>query len=130
MPKEEGPLEYQRRSRDTKSAAQRINLDYLKRTAFLVLLRRKAAWIAVAASLAAGIPIVLGIAGGKKALLPGPLSGSHAMFQERCEQCHTQSFAAVPDTACKACHDGPAHPAKTIDTARLDASPRCAECHV
>jgi hypothetical protein len=130
MPKEEGPLEYQRRIRDTKSAAQRLDLNYLKRPAFLILLRRRITWIAVAAALLACIPVVLGIAGGKKAILPGPLSPAHAMFQERCEVCHSQSFSTVPDAACKTCHDGSAHPAKSIDTAHLDAAPRCSECHV
>lgn len=130
MAKEEKPLEYQRRIRDTKRIAQRLNLDYLKRPGVVALLRHRLTWLLVAASLAAGIPLVLGIAGGKKALLSGPVSTPHAIFQDRCEVCHTRAFAGVPDTACKACHDGPPHPAKTIDTARSNEAPRCAQCHV
>lgn len=130
MAKEEKPLEYQRRSRETKSTAQRIDLDYLKRQSWFAVLRRRVTWITVAAAIAAGVPLVFGVGGSKQALLPGPLSHSHTLFQSRCEVCHTQSFHTVADTACKACHDGAPHPAKSIDTMRPAAAVACAECHV
>ena len=60
----------------------------------------------------------------------GPLSDAHAMFEKKCEVCHTQSFGGVPDEACGQCHDGAAHPAKSIDLARPTAAVRCAECHL
>ena len=41
MAKEEKPLEYQRRIRDTKGVAQRLDLDYLKRPARLLLQRKR-----------------------------------------------------------------------------------------
>ena len=41
MAKDDKPLEYQRRFRDTKSVAQRLDLDYLKRPAMLSLLRKR-----------------------------------------------------------------------------------------
>jgi hypothetical protein len=130
MAKEEKPLEYQRRSRNTKGVAQRIDLDYLKRPAWDVVLRRRVTWIAIAAAAAAGIPLVLGVAGAKRALLPGTLSTAHGLFENRCEVCHAQRFAVVADSSCKTCHDGAPHPAKSFDTARADAAPACAECHV
>ncbi len=130
MAKEEKPLEYQSRERDTKWVAQRQALDYLKRPGVLALLRRRITWGLIAAAVLAGIPIVLGLAGGKQVLLSGPVSPAHALFVNRCEACHARAFARVPDTACEACHDGPAHPAKSIDTVQLRQAPACADCHV
>jgi hypothetical protein len=130
MAKEEKPLEYQGRERDTKGVAQRLALDYLKHPVFLAVLRPRVAWGLVALAALAGIPLILGVAGGKQALLSGPVSTSHAFFVDRCESCHTKAFARVPDVACKACHDGPAHPAKSIDTAQSRTQPQCASCHV
>jgi hypothetical protein len=130
MAKEEKPLEYQRRERTTKWLAQRLDLSYRNRPAFLRVLRRRVAWIAVAASAVAAIPMVMGVAAGKRALLTGPVSSSHQIFLDRCEVCHRKAFTTVPDAACVACHDGPAHPAKTIDTALLRTSTACADCHM
>ena len=42
------PLEYQRRLRDTKGVAQRLDLSYLKRPALLALLRRRLIWVSCA----------------------------------------------------------------------------------
>jgi len=130
MTKEEKPLEYQGRDRDTKWVAQRLALDYLKRPALLALWKARTVWAFVAVSVLAGIPMILGVAGSKQALLSGPVSPSHAIFVNRCEACHAQAFARVPDAACKTCHDGPPHPAKAIDTARPRTNAPCASCHV
>src|SRR5215831_7634121 len=130
MAKDEKPPEYEGRERETKSVAQRIDLAYLKRPAVIAALRRRATWIAVAVSIAAGIPLVMGIAGSKKALQSGPVSSAHALFGARCEVCHARAFSSIPDTACKTCHDGPAHPAMSFDTGRPETTIRCAECHV
>ncbi len=130
MAKEEKPLEYQRRIRDTKGVAQRLDLGYLRRPALLLLLRKRATWIAIAVAAAASVPLVLGVGGSRRLVENGPLSDAHAMFEKRCEVCHTQSFAGVPDKACGRCHDGAAHPAKSIDTAQPTAPVRCAECHL
>src|SRR5689334_12321893 len=129
MAKEEKPLEYQRRIRDTKRVAQRLGLNYLKRPSFLALIKLRVVWGATLVALLSAVPLVLGVGGSKKALVRGPVSSAHAMFEERCEVCHARAFAAIPDRACEACHDGPAHPAKAIDNARLNTSPACAECH-
>jgi Cytochrome c7 and related cytochrome c len=130
MANEEKPLEYRGRERDTKGIAQRIALDYLKRPAFLNSGRRKLAWLLVALSLAAGIPMVLGLPGGHRALLSGAVSPSHALFADRCDACHSIAFARVPDQACETCHDGAPHPAKSIDTVRPNEAIACAACHV
>jgi hypothetical protein len=130
MPKEEKPLEYQHRVLDTKGLAQRLDLEYLKRPEIWLLWRRRLSWILPVAAVAISIPLVLGVGGAKKAFSNGPVSRAHAIFGDRCENCHSQSFSRVPDGACLKCHDGPAHPAKSIDTATLNETPHCAQCHV
>src|SRR5689334_9631158 len=97
MAKEDKPLEYQRRIRDTKGVAQRLDLGYLRRPAVLLLLRRRATWAAMAVAAAACVPLVLGIGGSRKLVENGALSDAHAMFEKKCEVCHAQSFAGVPD---------------------------------
>jgi hypothetical protein len=129
MSKEDKPLEYQRRIRDTKGVAQRLDLGYLQRPALILLLRKRAAWLLVIVALAACVPLVLGIGGSRRLVSNGPLSPAHAMFEKRCEVCHTQTLGGVPDKACQGCHDGAAHPAKSMDTAHITAQVRCAECH-
>jgi Cytochrome c7 and related cytochrome c len=131
MAKEENkPLEYQRRLRDTKGVAQRIDLSYLKRPAILKTLRDRLIWILLAVAVLISVPLVLGIGGSRRVVESGPLSESHAIFEKRCEVCHTQNFGGVPDKACSQCHDGAAHPAKLIDTGRPNRQVHCAECHV
>lgn len=130
MAKEDKPLEYQRRIRDTKGVAQRIDLGYLKRPSKLLLSRRRLTWIAVAAAAMGGIPLVIGVADSRQAISKGQLSEAHTIFEKRCEVCHTQAFGAVRDISCQQCHDGAAHPAKAMDTARAHTTPPCGECHV
>ena len=130
MPKEEKPLEYQHRVLDTKGLAQRLNLEYLKRPEIWLLWRRRLSWALPAAAALISIPLVLGIGGAKKAFSNGPVSRAHAIFGDRCENCHSQAFSSVPDAACLKCHDGPPHPAKVIDMAALIDAPRCAQCHI
>jgi len=129
MARDDKPLEYQRRIRDTKGIAQRLDLNYLNRPALLALLRRRLTWALLVVCAAAAIPLVTGVAGGRKAVMNGPVSSAHALFADRCESCHTKAFGGVPDQACNACHDGAPHPAKSIDTAHLNAPP-CAQCHM
>src|SRR6185369_11304531 len=117
MAKEEKPLEYQRRIRDTKGVAQRLDLGYLNRPALVLLLRKRLTWVLIGVSILACVPLVLGLGGAKRTLSTGPLSKSHAVFEGRCEVCHSQAFAKVPDEACEKCHDGAAHPADLKDTA-------------
>jgi hypothetical protein len=132
VPKEEKPLEYKPRVHDTKGVAQRINLDYVKQTASIVLLRKRFIWAMVAAAVLISVPLGLGIGVGRRTLENGPVSSAHALFETRCESCHAQAFKRVPDAACTQCHDGAAHPAKTVDAGArlLTSAPRCGECHI
>ncbi len=129
MSKEDKPLPYQRRLRDTKGVAQRLDLDYLRRPALLALLRSRLTWGLLAVAALAAVPLVFGVPGGRRAVENGTLSPAHAAWENRCEVCHTQAFGGVPDRACQSCHDGAAHPAKPVDTAHATAQTRCAECH-
>uniref|UniRef100_Q01YJ1 Uncharacterized protein n=1 Tax=Solibacter usitatus (strain Ellin6076) TaxID=234267 RepID=Q01YJ1_SOLUE len=130
MAKEENkPLEYQRRLRDTKGVAQRLDLSYLKRPALLALLRKRLAWVLVALAVLASIPLLLGIGGARRVVANGPLSEAHALLEKRCEVCHQETFGGVSDKACVQCHDGAAHPAKLVDTGHATAQLRCVQCH-
>jgi hypothetical protein len=130
MAKEENkPLEYQRRLRDTKGVAQRLDLGYLRRPALLRLLRDRLSWALVALAVVLAVPLTLGIGGSRRAIENGPLSDAHAILEKRCEVCHTERFGAVPDKACSQCHDGAPHPAKLVDTGHADRQVRCAGCH-
>ena len=130
MAKEEKPLEYQRRIRDTKGVAQRLDLDYLKRPALMALLRRRLVWVLVAGAVLVAVPLVMGLGASRRALSNGPLSSAHALFENRCEVCHNQAFGGVQDQFCQQCHDGGPHPAKMVDTAKASSTPRCAQCHM
>src|SRR3954471_6969872 len=130
MAKEEKPLEYQRRIRDTKGVAQRLDLNYLKRPGVLVLLRNRITWAAVVIGAVVAVPFVTGFGGSRRAVMSGEVSAAHAVFENKCESCHTTAFASIPDAACQTCHDGPPHPAKSIDQGRPNATVRCAQCHL
>src|ERR1051325_10835328 len=103
MSKEDKPLEYQGRIRDTKGVAQRLDLGYLKRKAWIPALRAKLTWVLLAAAALACVPLVLGIGGTRKVVANGPVSEAHGLIAGRCESCHTQAFAGVPDKACRQC---------------------------
>src|SRR5215467_7258979 len=130
MFKDDKPLEYQRRIRDTKGLAQRLDLRYLNRIATLPLLRRRLTWVLVLLAAVATVPLLMGIGSSRKQLQSGPLSEAHALLEGRCEICHMQVFDGVPDKACMQCHDGAAHPAKQVDISSQPTSQiRCAQCH-
>ena len=99
MSSPEKPLEYRRRVRDTKGVAQRLDLGYLRRGSWMLVLRRRAAWAAVAMAAAACILLVLPVGGARRMVESGPLSEAHAMFENKCEVCHVQAFGGVPDKA-------------------------------
>lgn len=130
MSKEGKPLEYQPRIVDTKGAAQRIDLEYVRSAHRFRKLRTRITFAAGVVSVAGVLPFVFGLAGGRKILANGPVSRAHAVFEKECAQCHSASFSAVPDAACKQCHDGPTHPAKVVDRGRPSDSLRCGQCHI
>lgn len=69
----------------------------------------------------------------------GPLTTSHAMFRNECQQCHQRpdespqfdehvgwsNVGPVPDTACLACHDAAVHHTTQV----AHNVHRCAHCH-
>jgi hypothetical protein len=130
MAKEEKPLEYKRRIRDTKGVAQRLDLNYLSRASKFLVTRKRAVWLLLAIAALASVPLVLGVGGSRKTLENGPVSEAHALFEQRCEFCHTQSFRMVSDKACGQCHDGAPHPAKSVDMGRPSKEMACVDCHV
>lgn len=83
---------------------------------------------------------------GRRLHLPGPVSSRHAVFGDRCQECHAQEaggWGKVEDARCMACHDGPLHhlnmvhdggnTAPDIDPKTgekiLVQTPQCATCH-
>ncbi len=114
-----------RRTRTSKSLAQRIDLDYFRRPARL---RRLKFLLSVGLAGAAGAWLLLGgVAGQQKVYSSGPLSPPHAFLANECEACHQPQgrtfLKHVRDGACKSCHDGPLHQENAA------ATPDCAECH-
>lgn len=136
----EKPIPYERRARETKGIAQRLDLDYLKNRGLLSLWKSRLVWFMLGATGLGAIVLSLGSGANRKVLSRGPLSSPHALFEERCEVCHARAFNRIPDSACLKCHDGSSHPAKAIDKARLflpvaggtmvSTSPACSQCHI
>src|SRR5260370_39912660 len=104
MAKEEKPLEYQHRIRDTKGVAQRLDLDYLKRPAILALLRQRLVWAIVGLAALGSGPLVLGGGSARRPLYNRPLSAAHSGGQGRCEVFHSQSLRGGPDADCERAH--------------------------
>jgi hypothetical protein len=64
-----------------------------------------------------------------------PVSTAHAMFNQKCSNCHTETFAplgrlfgcpeavSIPDQTCNACHHGVQH------HANASRDPSCVTCH-
>jgi hypothetical protein len=117
------------RTRTTKGVAQRIDLNYFKRaTPF----KRAKLWLAILAPALALVWIGWHFFGGdQRVYSSGRLSEAHALLEKQCAACHVREIrglsAKAADSACLACHDGPAHhPEMTASTAPKQA---CAECH-
>jgi len=108
--------------------------DYFRRSRWLRRLRRLLAGAAVVGALCA-VALTLW-PGPRTAYQAGPLSPAHAMFNDQCHLCHTESFktaqrlwpgnahlASVSDDACIRCHAGPIHHQQQVST------PGCVNCH-
>src|SRR5215467_8489184 len=113
------------RTRTTKKLAQRIDLNYFKRP---TPLKRAKFWLSLTLPLFALFWIVgRGISGDHHVYSSGRLSQKHSVLEKECAACHIRQAGAfsskAADTACLACHDGPAHHVST--TAPSD----CASCH-
>jgi hypothetical protein len=115
------------RTRTTKKLAQRIDLNYFKRpTPF----KRAKVLLAVLVPLLAIAWIAWrGVSRDSRVYSSGRMSEAHAVLEQRCAACHVQKANAfssnAADTACEACHDGPAHQPNQIAA----AVPTCATCH-
>ena len=112
------------RTRTTKQLAQRIQLDYFKKSFPLPLWKRRLSYGLVAIGL-----LWLGwdAVSGKHAYNAGPLSHGHQIVAGNCQACHVQRGSwgmKASDAACTTCHNAPAHQAKQLFT------PPCASCHV
>ncbi|HKW64777.1 MAG TPA: hypothetical protein VJN89_19645 [Candidatus Acidoferrum sp.] len=114
------------RTRTTKKLAQRIDLNYFKRS---TRLKRAKFWLSFALPLFALLWITWrGFSADHRVYSSGHLSRAHAVLEKDCSACHisqTGAFSAkAADSACLACHDGPAHhPSQT-------PAPNCATCHI
>jgi hypothetical protein len=122
--------------RDPKTLPEWIELDYHRRRRGLWRWRWRLTWAAL---------LVCAVAVGATAFSrraqsfyqAGPVTPAHAMFA--CADCHTTSFQtarrflpwgasvrAVPNDACRKCHDGPVHNDRQLDA---DKEKACASCH-
>ena len=106
---------------------------------FLRLRRREnLKWIFIGMAILAciGWPLAAQLTGNRRIYQSQPVSSAHAMFNDRCEWCHTDSFetanrflpsnagqSTVRDAACRQCHDGAIHHVTQMDNRS------CANCH-
>ena len=115
------------RTRTTKKLAQRIDLNYFKRpTPF----KRAKVLLSIAVPLVAlGWLAWHGLARDSRVYSSGRMSEAHAVLERQCAACHLEKageFSSnAADSACLACHDGPAHHENQIAA----AVPNCATCH-
>lgn len=113
------------RTRTTKKLAQRIDLNYFKRP---TPLKRAKFWLSLLLPLLALAWIAWhGFSADHRVYSSGRLSRAHAVLEKECSACHirqAEKFSArAADSACLACHDGPAHHSSRIP------APDCATCH-
>ena len=113
------------RTRTTKKLAQRIDLNYFKRS---TPLKRAKFWLSLLLPLLAVVWISWSaLHKDTRVYSSGRLSEPHAILEKQCAACHVQkaSFlsAKAENQACLECHDGPIHHANQT------ATPDCAACH-
>ncbi len=126
---------------NSKSLAEWQELDYFRRPRPL-----KALWKPVLlTTLALAVVAMVAVAALQKKVVPrlaaiyqaGPLSPSHALFNNDCGQCHVEGFKtwdrlqhfdstirAVSDDTCSKCHPGPTHHPDLVQS-----GPHCVSCH-
>jgi len=113
------------RTRTTKKLAQRIDLNYFKRP---TPLKRAKLWLSLLLPLLALFWIAeRSLSHDSGVYSAGRLSQAHAVLEKECAACHVQQAgvfsAKAADSACLACHDGPAHHPSQVP------APNCATCH-
>ena len=113
------------RTRTTKKLAQRIDLEYFKRSSPL---RR---WEFLLSMTLLGLAVIwltwYGIRRDRRVYSAGNLSAAHAVLSKQCAACHVTQIGffseKVSDQKCLACHDGAVH------HATQEFTPSCASCH-
>src|SRR6266478_4887605 len=113
------------RTRTTKKLAQRIDLNYFKRS---TPFKRAKFWLSLLLPFLALLWLAeQNIFKDSRVYSSGRLSEPHAVLEKECAACHAQksgSFSAkASDSDCLDCHDGPIHHASQT------ANPACATCH-
>ena len=105
--------------RSPKSLASWLELDYFRRRGLFRGWWGGSLLVALIVAVA-GFGFML-LAAGRSTFQAGPLSAPHAMFQDRCEVCHTDNgktltrlwrgnrVSSIPDEKCIACHAGSHH---------------------
>jgi len=116
------------RTRTTKKLAQRVDLNYFKRS---TPFKRANLWLSVLVPLlAVGWIAWRGFSGDSRVYSSGRMSEPHAVLEKQCAACHVQKAgefsAKAEDAACLACHDGPVHHENQVGA----KVPTCATCHV
>jgi predicted CXXCH cytochrome family protein len=122
--------------RDPKTLAEWLELDYFRRPRWPRRLRRLVTWTVAIAG--AAVLVLTFWPGALWVYESAPVSAAHAMFNDQCTRCHTDSFrpalrflpsniqdlsVSVLDPTCEQCHEGPKHnPHQSRD-------PSCASCH-
>jgi hypothetical protein len=125
--------------RDPKALPDWVELDYHTRHRNLHRWRGAVTkWVSVVLVVVMAGSIIANVKWHRTATVyqSAPLAPAHAIVQNDCGRCHTEAFRTarrfspfhsgietVPDGACSACHDGPAHNAVLIE------EPHCSECH-
>ena len=113
------------RTRTTKKLAQRIDLNYFERP---TPLKRAKSWLSFVLLLLALFWITSkSLSRDARVYSSGRLSRAHSVLEKECTACHVSQAggfsAKAADSACLACHDGPAHHQSQI------TAPNCATCH-
>jgi hypothetical protein len=113
------------RTRTTKKLAQRIDLNYFKRS---TPLKRAKLLLTIIVPLLALVWIGwLIFAKDSRVYSSGRMSEAHAVLANDCAACHVQKAGVfqekAEDSACLSCHDGPIHHSVAIKQVA------CAECH-
>src|SRR5688500_18148297 len=134
------------RLRTAKAVASRIDLSYFKRPH--PLRRARTIAIVVCVLAAAGWAAYAVGRGDQRVYNPGPVTASHAMFENNCTVCHAgdggEGFLSrnvnsyrVTDAACLKCHDGAIHHPNQVHFVAGSAnagagsahSTNCTACH-
>src|SRR6266849_4406159 len=113
------------RTRTTKKLAQRIDLEYFKRSSPL----RRGRFLVSVVFLALAVLWLAwyGIRSDRRVYSAGSLSSAHAVLTRQCAACHVTQAGffseKVTDQKCLSSHDG------SIHHATLMLTPACASCH-